>query len=68
MSVGSHSIGFVRLLWNHKEVEVKWYGSKSYQNEKYGKIYKNMFQLVDDVCMDENIEELADKVDVNKQY
>lgn len=54
----------VRLLWNHKEVEVKWYGSKSYQNEKYGKIYKNMFQLVDDVCMDENIEELADKVDV----
>ena len=54
----------VRLLWNHKEVEVKRYGSKSYQNEKYGKIHKNMFQLVDDVCMDENIEELADKVDV----
>lgn len=53
-----------RLLWNHKEAEVKWYGSRSYQNEKYGKIYKNMFQLVDDVCMDENMEELADKVDV----
>ncbi|EOS24342.1 N-acetyl-gamma-glutamyl-phosphate reductase [Lachnospiraceae bacterium 3-1] len=54
----------VRILLGHKEVEIKWYGSKSYIDEKYAKVYGNMFQLVEDTCLDDNIEELAKQVDV----
>ena len=54
----------VRLLTGHKEVEIKWYGSRSYVDQKYASVYQNMFQIVDDKCMDDNMEELADQVDV----
>ena len=54
----------VRLLMGHKEVEIKWYGSKSYIDQKYASVYQNMFEIVDDVCLDDNIEELAEQVDV----
>ena len=54
----------VRILLGHREVEIKWYGSKSYIDEKYAKVYGNMFQLVEDTCLDDNIEELAKQVDV----
>lgn len=54
----------VRILLGHKEVEIKWYGSRSYIGEKYAGVYRNMFQLVDDRCLDDNIEELARQVDV----
>ena len=54
----------VRLLLGHKEVEIKWYGSRSYIDEKYAKVYGNMFQLVEDTCLDDNIKELAKQVDV----
>lgn len=54
----------VRLLRNHKEAEIKWYGSRSYIDKKYYEVYQNFFQIVDDVCMDDNMEALADEVDV----
>lgn len=54
----------VRLLLGHKEVEIKWYGSRSYVDQKYSQIYQNMFQLVEDKCLDDNMEELATQVDV----
>ena len=54
----------VRLLMGHREVEIKWYGSKSYIDQKYADVYRNMFQIVDDVCKDDNMEELAAQVDV----
>ena len=54
----------VRLLLAHSDVEIKWYGSKSYIDKKYYEVYQNMFQLVDAVCLDDNLEELADLVDV----
>lgn len=54
----------VRILMGHKEVEIKWYGSRSYIDKKYASVYQNMFQIVDEVCMDDNMEELADQVDV----
>ena len=54
----------VRLLLQHKEVEIKWYGSRSYIDQKYASVYGNMFQLVEDTCLDDNMEELAKKVDV----
>lgn len=54
----------VRLLLGHKEVEIKWYGSRSYIDKRYYEVYQNMFQIVDAVCMDDNMEELAKQVDV----
>ena len=54
----------VRILMGHKEVEIKWYGSRSYIDQKYASVYQNMFQIVDAVCMDDNMKELADQVDV----
>ena len=54
----------VRILTGHKDVEIKWFGSRSYIDKKYASIYQNMFQIVDAVCMDDNMEELADQVDV----
>lgn len=54
----------VRILLGHKDVEIKWYGSRSYIDKKYASVYQNMFQIVDDKCMDDNIEELAEQVDV----
>ena len=54
----------VRLLMAHKEVEIKWYGSRSYIDKKYAEVYRNMFQIVEDTCLDDNMEELANQVDV----
>ena len=54
----------VRLLLGHPEAEIKWYGSRSYVDQKYASIYQNMFQLGDDKCMDDNMEELSRQVDV----
>ena len=54
----------VRILLGHKDVEIVWFGSRSYVDQKYASIYQNMFELVDADCMDDQIEELAKKVDV----
>ena len=54
----------VRLLLGHKNVEIKWLGSRSYIDQRYSSVYQNMFRLVDAACMDDNMEALADEVDV----
>lgn len=54
----------VRLLMGHKDVEIMWYGSRSYIDKKYAEVYQNMFEIVEDNCLDDNMEELASKVDV----
>lgn len=54
----------VRLLLNHKEAEIAWYGSRSYVDQRYSSVYQNMFQIVDAKCLDDNMEQLAKEVDV----
>lgn len=54
----------VRLLKAHKDVEIKWFGSKSYVNQNYADVYRNMFEVVKDECLDDNMKELAERVDV----
>lgn len=63
-STGYAGAELVRILSRHKEVEIKWFGSRSYIDQKYASVYRNMFQIVDAVCMDDNMEELAAQVDV----
>ena len=54
----------VRLLLGHGDVEIKWYGSRSYIEKEYASVYQNLFRIVDDVCKDDNLKELAGQVDV----
>lgn len=54
----------VRLLMGHKDAEIVWYGSRSFIDKKYSDVYRNMFEIVEDKCLDDNMEELASKVDV----
>ena len=54
----------VRILTGHKDVKIKWYGSRSYIDKKYAQVYQNMFQIVEDSCLDDNMEELSKAVDV----
>ena len=53
----------VRILLNHKDAEIVWYGSKSYVGQNYADVYKNMFELVEDPCLEDNIEKMADEVE-----
>lgn len=63
-STGYAGQELVRLLMQHPEAEIVWYGSRSYIDKKYHEVFQNMFEIVDDVCMDDNLEELAAKADV----
>ena len=54
----------VRILMNHKDVEIKWYGSRSYVDQKYSDVYRNFFEIVEEKCFDDNIEALVEQVDV----
>ena len=56
--------GLARLLLQRDDVEITWYGSKSYVDQKYASVFKNMVQFVDDACMDDNMEALAEQADV----
>ena len=63
-STGYAGVELVRLLTQHKEAEVVWYGSRSYIDKNYYEVFQNMFQIVDDKCLDDNMDELAKQVDV----
>lgn len=54
----------VRILLGHKEAEIQWYGSRSYIDQKYASIYQSFFELVDASCMEDQMEAMADQVDV----
>lgn len=59
----------VRLLQGHKEAEIVWLGSRSYAGDDFGKVYRNLYNIVDLPCTDDGdgasfMEELAKQVDV----
>ena len=54
----------VRLLMGHKDAEIVWYGSRSYVDQRYADVYHNTFEIVDATCMDDNMDKMAEQVDV----
>lgn len=54
----------MRILLQHKDAQVVWYGSHSYIDQKYSQVFGNMVKLVEDTCLEDNMEELAKQVDV----
>jgi len=63
-STGYAGAELARLLYRHPETEVVWYGSRSYIGERFSSIYRNLFRIIDAACLDDNMEALADEVDV----
>lgn len=63
-STGYAGAELVRILTNHKEAQIVWYGSRSYIDKKYYEVYRNMFQIVEDICKDDNLAQLCEQVDV----
>ena len=47
-STGYAGAELVRILLNHKEAKIVWYGSRSYVDQNYAAVYRNMFELVED--------------------
>lgn len=54
----------VRLLLQHKEAEIVWYGSRSYVDRKFSSVFGNVFQIVEDICRADDLHELAKQADV----
>ncbi len=54
----------IRLLLNHKDVEIKWLVSRSFAGQKFADIYRNYFEVLDMECSGKELSELADGVDV----
>lgn len=63
-STGYAGQELVRLLLQHKEAEIVWYGSKSYVDESFGSVFGNMFRLVGDVCKGDDLHALCREADV----
>lgn len=63
-STGYAGQELVRILLGHKDVEIKWYGSRSYIDQAYASVFQNMFQLVPNICKGEDLEQLCEEVDV----
>ncbi len=54
----------VRLLLQHKETEIVWYGSRSYVDQKFSSVFGNVFQIVENVCRSDDLHALAKEADV----
>lgn len=54
----------VRLLLQHKEAEIIWYGSRSYVDEKFSSVFGNVFQIVEELCKSDDLHALAKEADV----
>ncbi|HHT97286.1 MAG TPA: N-acetyl-gamma-glutamyl-phosphate reductase [Clostridiales bacterium] len=54
----------VRLLMGHKDVTIKYYSSKSYVGKRYDEVYPNMLNIVGDICVEDNLVDMAKEVDV----
>lgn len=55
----------VRLLLQREDVEIVWYGSRSYVGEDFASIYRNVSHILEDEpCRDDDMASLADEADV----
>ncbi len=63
-STGYAGVELARLLLQRDDVEIVWYGSRSYVGEDFASIYRNVAHAVDAACSDDDMEKLADLADV----
>jgi len=53
-----------RLLIQHPQVDIVFLGSKSYKEQSYSDIYANFSKNIELICYEDNVENIASKVDV----
>lgn len=53
-----------RLLLQREDVEIVWYGSRSYVGEDFSSIYRNMVHAAKESCKDDDMAKLAEEADV----
>lgn len=63
-STGYAGQELVRILLQHREAQVVWYGSQSYIDKKYYEVFGNMFHLVENICRADDMEKLSQEADV----
>lgn len=63
-STGYAGEELVRLLVNHKDVNIKFCYSKKFAGKKYHEVYKNFFKIIDKDCTEEDLMKLSKEVDV----
>ena len=64
--VGSTGYGgceLVRFLLTHPNVHIEWVSSRTYSDQEYSDVYKGYFTLLDQKCVDEDIEKYLDNVE-----
>lgn len=54
----------VRLMLQRDDVEIVWYGSRSFVGEDFASIYRNVAHLVHEPCKDDDMGKLAEMADV----
>lgn len=54
----------VRFLIGHPEASIAWVSSRTYSEQEYSSVYQNYFTIIDQACIDDNIEDYLDEVDV----
>ena len=65
--VGSTGYGgceLVRFLLTHPNVHIEWVSSRTYSDQEYSDVYKGYFTLLDQKCIDENLEKYLDNVEI----
>ena len=63
-STGYAGNELVRLLLQRSDVRIVWFGSHNHIGKRYSDVYRNFFRLVDAKCLDDNLEQLVEQVDV----
>ena len=53
-----------RLLLQRDDVEIVWYGSRSYVGEDFASIYRNTAHAVNEPCKDDDMAKLAEIADI----
>lgn len=54
----------VRFLLNHKEAKIVWVSSRTYEGQAFSDVYHSYFTLLDQKCVEDNLEKYVDDIDV----
>lgn len=63
-STGYAGAELARLLMNHPEAELTWYGSRSYEGLRYADVYRSFYALEEAECRGDDLEKMASETDV----
>lgn len=54
----------VRFLLGHPKVKIEWVSSRTYEGQAFSDVYHSYFTLLDQTCVEDNLEKYIDTIDV----